>query len=285
MAPWLFFTVLLSALIHAAWNIAAKRAAGNGAVFWLAQVVAAAIALPVALFRVHTMEWTPLVGWFLLAAGVTQALYFLLLARAYRFGDISVVYPIARGLCVAGAAMTTLLVLGEPLSDRGLAGVGVIAAGTVTLGMARVRRQDLAALKPPLFAVSVGACLTLGGLVDKMAVMHIDPIVYNDATFLLSALFAAPFMLGSAANRAGIRAAWADYRRTIFLVAVGSTGSYLIILFVFQYGSLAYITAVRESSVLLGALWGYRVMKERFTPRRGLGMALILAGLVMIRLA
>lgn len=280
MTSGLFLAILLSSLIHAAWNIAAKRVSGNLSVLWLAQMTAALLIAPVAIYLSLDTDFTCPVVKFLALTGLVQALYFYLLSHAYRIGDISVVYPIARGLGVAGTATVAASFLGERFSSMGLTGILTIGAGTISLGIGRWRGADT---KPLIFAAMIGVVLSAGATVDKLAVGVLHPIVYIFFMFFLASLVASPLVFAKGAEP--VRQALRSYKRTILIVGAGSMGGYLIILFAFRIGSLAYITALRESSVLLGSLWGYLVLRERFTWRRGLGMTLILTGLVLIRLA
>lgn len=280
MTPFLFFTVLSSSCIHAIWNIAAKRASGNLAVLWLAQVAAALVVAPVAIYLAADTTFTWPILRYLGLTAVVQAVYFFLLSKAYQVGDISVVYPIARGIGVAGTATIATLILGEDLSTRGLAGIVAIGAGTFALGFGRHHLHDT---KPLVFAALIGIVLSTGASIDKLAVGILHPVVYIFFMYLLASLAAAPLIFR--AGVAPIRQACRTYWRTVLVVGAGSMGGYLIILFAFRTGSLAYVTALRESSVLLGSLWGYFVLRESFNVRRGVGMALILTGLVFIRLA
>lgn len=280
MSESLFLTVLVSALIAATWNIFAKRTGGDQSVLWLAQLLATILIAPIALMRAQLISFSPIVCVFLVATGMIQAAYFFLLSRAYRIGDFSVVYPIARGVGVTGTVLISRFYIGESLSPQGMLGVASVCLGVVFLGAKRLKIIDM---KPLLYAVSIGCVLSAGATTDKFAVMRIDPIFYIFCMFGVACMIAAPFVLRT--KRVELRHALANRRPTIVVIGFGTMGSYLIALYAFQQGSLAYVATIRESSVLIGALWGYLVMKESFTARRGIGMAAILTGLVLIRLA
>lgn len=280
MTTALFLAVLLSALIHATWNVAAKGVGGSLGVMWSGQVLAATCLVPFALHfgPILPESWT--VARYLVLTGIIQSTYFALLSRAYRQGDISVVYPIARGCGVACTVVAATLLVGESLSAVGVTGILAVCAGTLLLGLGRGSPEGRGALK---YALAIGVNLAAGGINDKFAVGVMHPVVYIFWMFTIAALCASPFVLSRA--RESVLTAIRVHRKQVVLVGLGSMSSYLIILFVLKEGPIAYIVAMRELSVVLGAIWGFAVLKERMNRGRLLGIASILAGLVLIKLA
>jgi drug/metabolite transporter (DMT)-like permease len=212
-----------------------------------------------------------------MVSGLVQAVYFSLLSRAYTTGDLSVVYPIARGIGVAGAAVAGVGFLSESISTTGGLGILSICCGTAAVGLAGA----LGDKKSVYYSLAIGVTLTTGSIVDKLAVSTIHPVFYIFCMFAISTLIGLP----KALKRADILMTWRQHKRTILTIGPGSLGGYLIILFAFQYGPMAYLIAMRESSVLFGSVFGIWFLRERFTWRKGLGIAAIFAGLVLIRLA
>lgn len=278
-----FLMVLASGLLHAVWNIVAKRASQNKAVNWLAQFVALAVLSTVAIARGGFVPAEPqsflLVAW----AGVSQMIYFMALAHAYRLGDISVVYPIARGLGVGGAAVVGLLLFGDSPSTFGIAGVACVALGTAAIGLAALRASRAA--WPSLgFAMVVAATLINSVIVDKQGAQAFDPVAYLALVYCVSCCTTTAFFM-SASRRQDIVLALKTQKAAIVAIGIGSSFSYLIILFAFRLGPLGYTVAVRECSVVLGALFGVWVLKEAVTPAKVVGVLAIVLGVVMIRLA
>jgi uncharacterized membrane protein len=111
----------------------------------------------------------------------------------------------------------------------------------------------------------------------------VSPTVYIFALFFLSALFLTPYVLLSVHGRE-LSDAWAGMKKYSVLIGVGSMGTYLIILFAFQVAKLSYVVAVREFAVVIGAVLGLAVLKERLSASKVLGIALITAGIVLIRI-
>jgi uncharacterized membrane protein len=281
MSFLVFFVVLLSTLLHAGWNFAAKRAAGHLGAVWLGVCFAAVLSWPGALWVQQsarlTLDGVP----YIIATGVLHAGYFRFLARAYAVGDISLVYPVARGTGVAGTAVMASLVLGERLSLSGALGIMAICTGTGLLGISKRNHQDQ--WMAYLHALLVGATIAGYSIVDKLGVGHVHPVTYISGLFSLAALLLAPYML-----RQQRAACWYAYRRlksAICLIGIGSLCTYLLILFAFRLGQVSYIVAVREFAVVIGAMLGWLLLKERFTMRKAIGIAAITVGLVLVKVA
>ena len=120
-------------------------------------------------------------------------------------------------------------------------------------------------------------------IIDKMAVVYIDPVVYISGLFLLSMAFLTPYMLIT--RRSELTKAWRKYKRYSLIIGIGSAVGYLIILFVFRMAPVSYVVAVREVSVALGAILGMKYLYEARSGRKIFGIGLILVGLVLIRVA
>ena len=280
MSPTVFALVLTAAVVHALWNFAARKVAGNVGVLWLSAWTSGLLCLPLAvrvpLSGASIEQALP----FTLATGVIHAVYFMLLAKAYEKGEISFVYPIARGTGVVLTCLVAALFLREAFSWAGALGVASIAAGILCLGHGRVRAGGT----PEAFtyALGVGVAIAAYSIVDKLGVAQMHPVWYLCAIFLLSGLFLAPYVLTRQAG--ACVEALRGHKRYILVVGTGAPTSYLIILFCFQAGNVGYIVAVREFAVVIGAALGIACLKEELTPKKGLGIAGIVLGLAAVRL-
>src|SRR5262245_2124734 len=125
--------VLLAAISHATWNLLARRANEKLAFLWCSTLVASVLLLPLGVWLLLT-ESIPPAGWVvvLLSAGL-EALYYWTLAQAYRYGDLSLVYPIARGTAPILVPILAVLFLGERLSGLAMVGIGLVVVGTVVV--------------------------------------------------------------------------------------------------------------------------------------------------------
>ena len=276
-----FLLVVIAAGMHALWNLGARKAKGDAGVLWLGLCAASVVCAPLAFWTRPTLQvlvdGLPLI----LATGVIHALYFVALSKAYETGEISFVYPVARGMGVAGTATAATLILEETISPLGGLGIGTVVLGIFLLGLDEFRAtRDV---RSGVLAVLVGGTIIGYSVVDKVGVGIVHPVFYIFAMFVLSALGALPYVLG---RRRGICAdAWRNMKRYIFLIGLGSMATYLLILFAFQLGRVSYVVAIREFSVVIGAALGVLVLGERFTARKGLGIAAITLGVVLVKLA
>src|SRR5262245_50655552 len=132
MTSTAFTLIVIAAIFHAVWNLAAKQISGNLAVFWLGLCFATVVLAPFAIVVARDgVDYTGLP--FVIATGLLHTLYFSMLASAYRHGEMSVVYPLARGSSVAGTAMVAVLLLDEQISAVGAIGIGLVCLGIVNL--------------------------------------------------------------------------------------------------------------------------------------------------------
>lgn len=275
----LFLLVLLTATLHAGWNYAAKKVAGNLSVLWLGICLASVVSWPYAIAVFRSAEVVPSVVAYILATGILHACYFSLLARAYADGDISLVYPVARGTGVAGTALVAFLWLDEPLSANGGIGIGAVCVGTMVLGLGQ-RLQHLGL--GYVYALLVGVTIMGYSVVDKLAVGTMHPVTYISSMFTLCALLLAPHQLRT--KRAACRHALRHCKTPIAIVGLGSIGTYTIILFTFRLGPVSYIVATREFAVVIGALLGVYCLQERLTARIVAGIIAIVGGLILIKI-
>lgn len=276
-----FALVIISALLHAMWNFATKKVSGNLSVLYLALVIASLALLPFALVFLFSNRLAP-IGWlFLIATGVVHTFYFLFLSRAYTHGSISVVYPVARGCGVVGTAAVALVLLREQISMIGAAGIVCTSMGILFIGLSRSARLD--DKRAILYALLVGLTMIAYSIIDKMAVGYVHPVIYILGLFMLSMLFLTPFVLVTRKNE--LVRAWREYKKYSLIIGLGSAVGYLMILFVFQMARVSYVVAVREVSVAVGAILGMVYLGEARSRWKILGIGLISAGLVLIRIA
>lgn len=287
MSIELFVFVLLSAVLHAAWNFVARRNAGDLTVFWWSLWVSGLVLLPFVAgvaVSLGTAGFLSMMadGWlYIVATGVIHAFYFLLLARAYQHGEISLVYPIARGSGIGLTGFLGWLLLGESLTPFGVSGIALICIGILSLGVpVLVYTRD--ARRGFVSALGVGATIVSYSLVDKVGVSIVHPVLYIFCMFMLSAALVTPLV--AARDRGRLWRKLAETWRAAVLIGVGSTAAYLMILFAMTMGQVGYIVALREFAVVLGAVLGFVFLKERVTLMKVCAVLMIVAGLVCIKL-
>jgi drug/metabolite transporter (DMT)-like permease len=279
--------VLAAAVLHATWNLSAKRAAGGDSVAFvlLMSVASAAFALPFGLAawvtdppRLAAVDWIVIV-----ASGAAHAVYFLLLQYGYRTGDLSVVYPVARGTGPLFAVVAAVFLLGERPGVAGSIGVVAILAGIVLISgllTASGRAHRPAGVGR---GALTGLWIAAYTVVDALAVtsLGLDPFVFFFLSLLVSSLVLAPFALRDPAS---VRREWLESRRQIVVVGVLSPVAYTLVLFALRLAPLAYVAPLREVSMMIGVFYGVWLLHERVTVMRLAGVACMIAGVVAFTL-
>ena len=287
-----FALVLIAALLHAGWNIVAKKTGGGVHFVMMGALMIVLLWAPLGL----VMMWRQAPGWgwrewaLLLASGLAHLVYFNVLLAGYRAADLTVVYPVARGSGPLLSSLGAVLLLGEPLGWRTVAGVLGISGGVLLIAggpglwrntQDRARHaRTLAGLR---WGAATGVLIALYTVVDaySVKVMLISPILVDYVGNLLRI----PFMLPSVlADRAGfVRDLRAQWQAALLLATVSPLG-YVLVLYAVQMAPLSHVAPAREVSMLFAALLGGRLLGETGRGPRLLGAACIVAGVLLLAL-
>ena len=287
MTPAVLALVLTAAVLHATWNLLAKRAqaADTVAFVWLTTAASAAIYLPlVAVWLIVVPLRQPLTAIdfaFIAGTAVIHSAYFLLLQRGYRVGDLSLVYPLARGTGPLLASVAAVLFLGERPGILGGIGIVAIVAGIFIAAGARLH---VARARVSLgYGLATGATIAAYTLWDKHAVsaLAIVPVVYEVGHYCVRAALMAP-LVWSGARRAALVPTWRAYRTELIGVAVLSPLAYILVLFALVTAPVSIVAPAREVSIVFGTLLGARLFNEGDLRRRVAGAILILAGITAL---
>ena len=270
--------VLGGALLHAGWNTMLKSSADK-------QLDTVAIAVGAGLAVLAVAPFLPLpsaesVPW-LLASAVVHILYFVLLAGAYRWGDISFTYPVMRGGGPVMVAFAGAAAFGEVPTWAETAGVLCICAGI--LSFAIVRAKEPAAFRKALaFALGNAAVIAAYTLIDaKGARASGSPVAYTLWFFAANGIVI--YAYGGMRRGAEVpKYLFANWGR-MAVGAVCTTGSYAIALWAMTKAPVALVACLRETSVIFVALIGAFFLGEQITGRRIFATASVLAGLVALR--
>ncbi len=281
MSLTLLSLILSAAVLHATWNFFAKRSGGGLTVLWLGAAISTVATIPAAV----AFQWgNPIPREGLLigcASGLVHCAYWWALARMYEAGDISLAYPIARGSGVAGTAIGAIAWLREPMSFGGMIGIGAVCAGVFALGF--TRRVEPVRARAGALALLTGLTITGYSLLDDRGVETMSPPTYLAVETGVGA--AALALIMRKRLRLALVPAYRTHWKTAWIIGVGSPLTYLIILIAYAAGPVGYITAVREFSVVIAALLGVWFLNERMTPARWVGIALVVAGTILIKSA
>jgi drug/metabolite transporter (DMT)-like permease len=276
-----------AAVLHAIANVVLKQARDKLAFTWWILGVSALVGVPIACSRggVDRGVWAQVV-----ASGLLEAVYFATLARAYALGDLSQVYPIARGSAPLFTLVWATWLLGERPSALGIAGVATVVAGLylVNLPSLSAWRRPLAGLASPVMRWSLvtGVAISAYSIVDKIGVRSADPLSYLCVALTIAWIAMSAQWL-SASRRAALVAEVRGGAGRLALVAGGALAglfAYTLVLAAMRRSPVSYVSAVREMSVVLGAWIGVRFLGERGGALRVAAAALVAAGILAIAL-
>lgn len=262
---------LSAAVLHAGWNLIAKRAIDPFLALWGQFLLAAMLSLPLAL----AAGGLPLAGWgWASLSGLVHLPYVLGLAWAYRHGDFSLAYPVARGGGALVAALGGVLLLDDRLGAWSVVAIGLVVVGLCLLAMGAPARQLTAAL---LVAGTIGTYTTI----DSHAARRFEGVAYVFAAFVMIGGTVTIWGLASGRGRA-LATIGADAWRRTAIAAVMSVVTYGLVLLAVRRAPVGYVAALRESSVLLAALVGWRLLGEQRGRTRGVAASLVVGGLVLL---
>jgi len=282
--------VLVSAVLHAVWNVFAKRSAHPLAFLGLLSIAWVLLLLP-GLLCVPMPAITADYLWIVAASAVSHVFYQVWLARAYQTADLTVVYPISRST-PAFVALVAVPWMGDAVTGLGAVGIGTVVIG-IWLVQAGGQLRWRALLAPGArFAYLTLAATVVYSLVDKLGIQWLDarPIEGGQPalTFFASMATATGALLVPYALWRVPREAWRETATTntrdLAVSAVFGIASYLLILEAMRRAPVSYVTCVRQTSVLVAALLGMRMLGERPGRARLWGSAMVVIGVVFIAL-
>ncbi|MEO5988868.1 MAG: DMT family transporter [Candidatus Eisenbacteria bacterium] len=280
--------VLASAVIHATWNLWAKQvghAARPAVLMWLLTVVSSLLYAPIGLWMLSHGAWrpTPQVLLWVLGSGAIHVVYFFLLLRGYRVGDLSLVYPVARGTGPLLAAVGAIALLGERPTWLSASGALLIASGVVALTW-RADRASQAKLAPGLrYGLMTGVLIATYTLFDTCSVKRvgIPPLLFYWGGEMARILFVSPLVTREGHS---ISRLWREHRWRVIGIAALSPLSYILILIALRTGEVGHIAPARELSILIGAYLGGRVLGETEHRRRLLAATAFALGVIALAL-
>ena len=279
--------VLLSAVAHASWNLMLKRAGDPEVFAWVMLVVGSILLAPVglALLWYNSMDFPGL--WFLLASVVLHVFYFILLARGYATGDLSLVYPVARGMGPMLVPVLAVILLGEIVETMAIVGIAAIVGGIYTISwwgnFHQVLRSPLLFLRSAgmRYAVLTGLTIAVYSIVDKEGVGHIQPLLYIYFMFIGTVALLAPYILANKGMET-VKAEWRANAVPITVSGLLAFAAYGLVLTAFSLSRVSYVAPAREVGIVIGVLMGIFLLKEPFGRGRLLGSGLIVGGLALI---
>ncbi len=281
--------VLASAVVHATWNLWTKELRGDhrdGALMWTLTAISAVCYAPAVAWSLVHGGWRPdgAALFLVVVSGVIHVGYFLLLLRGYRVGDLSVVYPLARGTGPMLSALAAIAIFRERPTAGSLGGLALILTGIVVLTWRRGGRAGAPGRAAVLHGLAIGVLIAIYTLWDGWSVKRagVPPIVFYWGGEVTRVLLFTPAAL---ADRPAVASLWRRQRARVTGIALLSPLSYMLVLAAMRIGPVSHIAPAREVSIVFGAWLGSSVLGEGDRSRRLLASAAFAAGVIALALA
>ena len=282
--------VIVAALLHAFWNIVAKKTGGDRHFVLMGGLLLALIWAPAGLW----LGWreVPRWGWtqwaFVAGSGLLHLAYFKVLLKGYRVSDLTVVYPVARGTGPLISSLLAVAVMGETLTLHGALGVLLVCGGVFIIagGPAMLRATHdpdrRARTRAGLFwGAATGVLIAAYTVLDSYSVkvLLLSPVILD----YFGNLVRLPFMLPTLVrDPAGFADAWRRYKWHAVVLGAVSPLAYMLVLFAVRVAPVSHVAPAREISMLFAALIGGKLLGEGDRGQRVLGALLMGGGVVLL---
>ena len=280
MSVFAIVILLVSAVLHTSWNLLIKQSEDKYIVTWWMVTFGGLFAIIALLFTGLPPRdmWT-----FAMLSVCVEVAYFITLSYAYHDNDFSLIYPVARGTAPAFLALWSFLFLHEKLTMGGSIGLALIIGGLVIIGVNTLTQAHVTRVhfKGVAVAVFIALLISIYSAIDGAAVQNGYALPYVMGMFALVPVMTTPFVFR--------QYPWAQIRNVLInqpirvpLAGVLGVLAYLMAVYAYSIAPLSYAGAVREVSVVFGAVAGWWLLKERMGGIRIVGALVIFAGIVII---
>ncbi|HET9549123.1 MAG TPA: DMT family transporter [Candidatus Binatia bacterium] len=277
--------ILGAAVIHATWNLINKQASGHATFTWIVAVLSALFYAPatIAIIEIWQLKFSFVEVGMMAGSAALHTGYFLLLNQGYRVGDLSLVYPLARGTGPLLSTVAAIIFLGERPSVVAVVGALLIIGGVMVLAGNLARLRQSGTRDAVGYALITGLFIAAYTLWDKQAVSHfaIMPMVLDWGANLGRAILLTPFALRYS-EEAVIE--WREHKWEAVAVAILIPLSYILVLTAMSFTPVSYVAPAREISILIGTALGARLLAEGDTPRRLAAAGAMVLGIVALAL-
>jgi len=280
MPTFAILLLLVSAILHTGWNLLIKQSEDKYIVTWWMVTIGGVFAMIALLFT----GLPPREMWlFAIISICVEAVYFVTLSYAYHDNDFSLIYPVARGAAPAFLALWSFLFLHEKLTSGGMIGLGMIIGGLLIIGINTLSQAHVNHLhfKGAAVAVFIALLISIYSTIDGAAVRNGFAVPYVLSMFAFVPLPITPFIFREY-KWTKIKEVLIKQPLRVPLASILGVLSYLMAVFAFSIAPVSYAGAVREVSVVLGALAGWWFLKERMGGVRVFGAIVIFAGILII---
>ena len=275
--------ILFSAFIHSIWNIQLKKSNDPITYIIAIAIVGWVIFTPYSIYRLLNSSISAETFLFTFTSFLIHFLYFLFLGRAYSKFELSVVYPIARGLSVFLIPIYGIFILNEKMTIQAIGGccliiLGIIMTGSISIGDVTNREKRKLFLKSGAFsAILIGIIISLYSLVDKQAASGIDPVLFVWITDMSAVILGMRYLRNS-----NFKNHFTKGNIKLIIPGVFQFSSYVIVIYAYSSTMLSYAGTFREIGTVFGAIFAKIFLKEEFGRKKTLGILLIVAGAFLI---
>ncbi|HEY1232044.1 MAG TPA: EamA family transporter [Candidatus Binatia bacterium] len=281
MSSFALLLILSAAFIHASWNFLNKHAAGHATFTWMVAVLSALLYAPatITIIEVWQIEINSVtVGLIAGSAGLHTA-YFVLLNQAYRVGDLSLVYPLARGTGPLLATIAAVSFLGERPSPIAVVGALLIIGGAIILTTNISRLWQTESRDALVYALITGVFIAAYTVWDKQSVSRfgVSPLVLDWGANVGRAVLLTPLAFKYSDHAI---AEWREHKYEAIACAVLIPLAYILVLTAMRFTPLSYVAPAREISILIGTAMGTRLLGEADAPRKLAGASAMVLGVV-----
>jgi drug/metabolite transporter (DMT)-like permease len=277
--------VISASFSHATWNLLSKRTKGGIPFIWTIASLSAVIYAPLVIALILTKN--PHFGLdeiiFMSGSAFLHLIYFIVLLTGYRKADLSVVYPIARGLGPTLSVIGAVIILGEKPSTIALLGTAFVVTGIIIISSRgnSVPKEKSAIMSGRFFGVLSGMAIASYTIWDKYAVssVMVYPLILEYSSLLLRMIVLAPIAIK---KRQEVSLGWKQHKKETIWVAILNPLAFILVLTAMIASPVSYIAPAREMSILIGVVLGAKYLSEGYVVRRVIASAMIIIGIVAL---
>jgi len=272
---FIFLLLLLAAICHAAWSSIIKSNSNPLGIMGFTSIIELVFFFPLLfLVPLPTIE----IWYYIIATVILHGLYRLNVLYSYQFGDLSFVYPIARGSSSLMIAIFSIIYLSDKINFLGFLGILIVCFGLFLISYSKIKKFNKIAF---LLAISTAILITAYTLIDGIGIRQSQ----NGYTYLFWMLFlnGVPILILSLMNnKKGLRLIDIDLFRWGFLAGIFAISSYGLVVWSMQFMEIAYVSSIRETSIIFATILGWFILKEKDANKRILPAILVVIGITIV---
>ena len=271
---FIFILILVSALCHAVWSAIIKSSKNPLSLMGITSVLEVTIFLPLT----FTVPFPTLEVWFfLIATVIIHVIYRLNVIYSYRYGDLSYIYPISRGSSCLFVAIISILFLSSDISIAGFVGILIVCIGLFLISYSKNLSFNFRGFA---LAISTAILITAYTLVDGVGVrLSENGFSYIYWLFTLNGI---PLLIIGLISKDGLRKRETYTFRSGIAAGVFATSSYAIVVWSMQFIEIAYVSSIREISIVFAAIIGMLFLFEKNAKSRIIPSILIVSGISVV---